>query len=112
MSTTRLEHLMQFLEQTPKDSFLMFALAKEYEKLGRTADALAAYEQLRSNDAAYIGLYYHLGKLYEHTNNREAAYRAYKEGIKQAKKYGDNHAYNELVAAKMELGDDDEFELE
>ena len=31
MADTRLKQLLSYLEATPKDSFLLFAVAKEYE---------------------------------------------------------------------------------
>jgi len=84
MSEDRLEILLAHLKESPKDDFLLFAIAKEYEK------------NLKSNNSDYIGLYYHLGKLYEVISEDLLAVKTYKEGIDLAKKQGDFHALSEL----------------
>ncbi|RMG87186.1 MAG: tetratricopeptide repeat protein, partial [Bacteroidetes bacterium] len=50
MDTTRLNQLLKFLEDSPKDSFLMFAVAKEYEGLGDQQKALDFYLRLTETD--------------------------------------------------------------
>jgi tetratricopeptide (TPR) repeat protein len=104
--TNRLEQLSKMLEAAPGDSFLLFAIAKEYEKMGNPAEALAFYENLRAQNPAYTGLYYHLGKLYERIGAPEKAVIAYREGMEVARKAGDVHALGELNGARMELEDD------
>lgn len=104
----RLQTLQQILSQTPGDAFTLFAIAKEYEGLGQTDQALAFYLQLRDSDPDYVGLYYHLGKLYEKTAQPDAAMQAYRTGMEVAKKQGDTHSYSELNGAWMELADDDD----
>ena len=65
MSSQRLKQLQGFLENSPNDSFLLFAIAKEYEGLGQDEQALEHYLLLTQTDPGYIGTYYHLAKLYE-----------------------------------------------
>jgi len=55
------------------------------------------------NDPEYIGLYYHLGKLYEQIDEKHLGLNAYKQGIELGKKLGDFHAVSELNNAKMNL---------
>lgn len=112
MSTPRLKTLLNFLEESPNDSFITFAIAKEYEKMGDQQQALASYLKLKENDPNYVGLYYHLGKLYEQLDEIETAFFTYKKGMEVAKSAGDQHAFNELAGAKLYLGDDDDFEEE
>ncbi|MFK7949839.1 MAG: tetratricopeptide repeat protein [Saprospiraceae bacterium] len=99
----RLEQLQNFLKQMPNDSFVKFALAKEYEKLNDAEKALQYYNDVRTNDPEYVGTYYHLGKLQEALNNVEGALVTYNEGIAIAQKIGDRHAWSELAEAKMEI---------
>ena len=106
--TERLAYLLQLLEAAPNDAFLLFAVAKEQEKQGHVAEALAYYEQLRATDAGYVGLYYHLGKLYEQTGQEASAVATYRAGMAVARQAGDTHALSELAAAKLNLSDDDE----
>lgn len=105
---SRLPLLLNLLSASPQDSFLLFAIAKEYEKMGDEEQALAYYLRLREADPGYVGLYYHLGKLYQRRQDLENALEAYKTGMDVAKKAGDGHALSELAGAKMEISDDDE----
>lgn len=106
----RLKLLQSMLEKSPKDSFLLFAIAKEYEGLGKNDDALDFFLNLKESQPDYVGLYYHLGKLYEKNDEIEKAFFTYKDGMEVAKKAGDQHALSELAGAKLFLGDDDDFE--
>jgi tetratricopeptide (TPR) repeat protein len=103
MSKNRLNQLLALLEESPSDSFILFALAKEYEKLADLDQALAYYLKLLKEDAAYIGTYYHLGKLYEKLEAAEQALDIYEKGITLAKQIQDQHALSELMNVKLNL---------
>lgn len=106
----RLELLKSYLEESPNDSFLLFALAKEYEKQGNDEAALQQYLFLVKKDPNYVGTYYHLGKVQEKQQEYKTAFFTYKEGMRIAKQQGDQHTFSELAGAKLNLGDDDDFE--
>lgn len=110
MSSSRLEQLLNFYKSSPEDSFLLFALAKEYEKLDQQSKALEHYLKLYQSDPQYIGLYYHLGKLYEQLGEPKKAWDTYTEGLDQAGQAGDQHARSELAGARLNLGDEEDFE--
>ncbi|MFQ5445326.1 MAG: tetratricopeptide repeat protein [Saprospiraceae bacterium] len=110
MSSDRLQQLLAFYETNPEDSFICFALAKEYEGQGEREKALELYQKLVAESPEYIGTYYHLGKLLEALEQPAAAFQVYKDGMAMAQKSGDQHAFSELAAAKLDLGDDDDFE--
>lgn len=82
MDNTRIGQLLNFLSSNPKDSFVKFALALEYGKLGDDVKTLAYFREILTDDPAYTGTYYHLGKLYEKLGRKEEAAFTYKEGIK------------------------------
>ena len=103
MENNRIDTLMTFLAEDPDDSFVRFALAKEYEKMGTLKKALDTYLSLKEKDADYVGLYYHLGGLYEVLNEKDSALTIYQGGIDVAKKKADFHALSELHTAKMNL---------
>ena len=105
---SRLEQLHNFLTASPDEPFILFALAKEYEKANDLPQALTYYVQLRATTPQYVGLYYHLGKLFEKIEQPEKAMEVYKTGMTVAKQEKDMHAYSELAGAKMNLGDEDE----
>ena len=106
---SRLQQLIAFLEASPGDSFLLFAVAKEYEGLGEEEQAFRYYREIMEKDPAYVGLYYHLGKWYERQKRFQEAFHTYGRGMDIAKQAKDEHAYSELAAAKMGLGDDEDF---
>lgn len=99
----RLEQLKNLLVDAPRDSFITFALAKEYEKIGNADEALRHYLMIAENEPEYIGLYYHLGKLYEVKGDIPAAISTYNKGMEITKAAGDDHAFSELAGAKMAL---------
>jgi len=99
----RLDKLLKHLESDPKDSFLIFAVAKEYEKRNQLNKALSYYSNLKSVDPEYIGLYYHLAKFYEMITEDLLAMNTYKEGVELAKKLGDFHSLSELNTALTNL---------
>ena len=100
---SRIEKLLEFLEATPADSFLQHALALEYIKLGNEEEARRLFEEILNREPGYIGSYYHLAKLLERTGQTEAAVQVYEKGMEEAKKAGEQHAFNELRSAWEEL---------
>lgn len=99
----RIEKLLAFLAQSPKDNFLRHALALEYMKLGRDSQARLLLETLLADDPSYTGSYYQLAKLLEKTGDTQAAIKWYEQGMEYAKKAGERHTYNELQSALEEL---------
>ena len=110
MQKNRLEQLKAFLKESPDEPFILFAIAKEYEKLKDQDSAMNYYEQIVQIAPNYVGVYYHLGKLLEKQNRINEAFQTYKEGMAVAQQQGDRHALNELAAAKLNLGDDEDFD--
>ncbi|MFK8005280.1 MAG: tetratricopeptide repeat protein [Saprospiraceae bacterium] len=98
-SSNRLKQLYQFLKERPEDEFLLFAIAKEYEKLKNDEKAKKYYLKLTTDHVNYIGTYYHLGKLYERVEDFDSATEAYEKGMEIAKSIGDKHAFGELRGA-------------
>lgn len=103
MNTDRLLQLLEMLEESPRDSFLLFATGKEYENLEDQEQALDYYKLLESTDPSYVGLYYHLGKLLEKMERPEEALQTYLKGMDIARGQNDHHAYSELASAKLNL---------
>ena len=98
----RLEQLMSMLENSPNEAFILFAIAKEYEKYDLDKEAFQYYLQLIEIHPDYIGTYYHLGKLYEKNKQPELALEIYQKGMELSKN-SDRHAYAELAASVDEL---------
>jgi tetratricopeptide (TPR) repeat protein len=104
-----LTQLFAFLEATPNEPFLLFAIAKEYEGLKDDENTKLYYEKLMVEHESYVGTYYHLGKFYERQNQISEAIETYKKGMEVAKAAGEKHAWGELSTAKMMIDDEDEF---
>ena len=96
----RIEKLLDLLKTNPTDSFLQHALALEHIKTGNETEAQRLFEKLLIETPGYVGSYYHLGKLHERMGSAQQAVEIYEKGLLEAKKAGDQHAYNELMAAK------------
>lgn len=100
--TDRLKMLEQMLVDDPTDSFVWYAIAKEWEKTD-PQKAVETYLKLKEINPSYVGLYYHLGKLYEELEETDLARTAYDEGINVAKKQADFHSLSELSSARTNL---------
>ncbi len=99
----RIEKIKEFLQASPGDNFLRHALALEYIKIGEDVKARVLFEEILAGTPDYIGSYYHLAKLLEKMNETALATAWYEKGMAEARKAGDNHAYNELQAAYEDL---------
>lgn len=103
MSQERLKQLQNLLESSPNDSFLLYAIAKEFESLERIDEALQGYRQLTELHPEYVGTYYHYAKLLEEQEETDKALAIYEKGMSIARKVGDQHAFGELSNAKTNL---------
>ena len=101
-----IDMLLKMYEESPDDTFVLFALAKEHQSLEKFDLALEYFDKLLSADKNYVGAYYHLGKLYESKQEIDKAISTYKEGIQIASMAGDNHAKSELAGALMNIDED------
>lgn len=99
----RIEKLKTFLAQSPKDAFLVHAMALEHLKTGDHEGALIYFERNKQDQPEYVGTYYHLGKLLEQLKREQDAIAVYETGILMAQKAKDGHALNELRAALDDL---------
>ena len=106
MDMNRLAQLLDFVQASPKpEPFLLFALAKEYEKLAQFEEAEAYYQKLFEERPDYLGLYYHFAKFLEARNRWAEALIFYDRGIVLAQKQGERQTLGELQTAKMLLQD-------
>jgi tetratricopeptide (TPR) repeat protein len=102
---SRIEKILEFINNGGEDSFLQHALALEYIKIEKYQEALVQFVSLLGREPDYVGSYYHLGKLYEKLGRLPEAIQTYEKGMAVAKQQSDKHSYNELMMAKEELED-------
>lgn len=95
----RINKLNEMLNTEPNDSFLQHALALEYIKVGNDDEAKKLFNEILEREPAYLGSYYHLGKLLERSGDPQRAISVYKKGMEIAKTSNDSHTYNELQVA-------------
>lgn len=100
---SRISTLAKSVRDNPDDSFTKFALALELLKVDEVQKAQRLFENIRSSDPDYVGVYYHLAKLYVETGEENKALTTYREGIKKAEELGEQHSKSELSGALMEL---------
>lgn len=84
----RIEVFKQMLEAEPDNTMVMFGLAKEYEKLGQTAEVISLLENYlaKANDEG--NAYGMLAKAYEQSGDRERAKATYEKGIEVSMAHG------------------------
>jgi Tfp pilus assembly protein PilF len=99
----RIQRIIDFLQQQPKDNFLRHALALEYQKIGEDIKAKELFVAVLADSPDYIGSYYHLAKCLEKLEDKKAAIDCYEKGMTAAKLAKDDHAYRELQAAYEDL---------
>jgi tetratricopeptide (TPR) repeat protein len=95
----RLQRILEMLESSPEDSFLLFAAAQEYAKLQDYNSARNFYTELLAKHPDYTGAYLHSGKLYELQENTQAAVAEYEKGIEACRRLNAAHDLSELQTA-------------
>jgi len=98
-----IEKLKEFLQASPANSFVQHALALEYIKLGNDVEAKTLFESILEREPGYVGSYYHLAKLLERIGENDASILVYEKGMEEAKRAGENRAFEELKSALEEL---------
>jgi len=101
----RLQQLIDFHTNSPEDAFILFALAKEYERREQFDKALSYYQINLSKNPDYVGTYYHAGVLYQKEGHQQKAIDCIQKGIEIATLQGDNHTRSELGMLLMEWED-------
>jgi len=105
---SKIKQLARQIREHPGDSFSKFALALEFRKQGEFKKARILFEDILNNDPEYVGVYYHLGKLYEVLDRPNEALELYKKGIEVSQKQKELRTKSELEEAHKQL----EIELE
>lgn len=103
--TDRLAKLLEMLQRTPDDAFLLYGAGMEYKKLRQFDDAIGRFRAAIQVDPAYCYAYYQIGQTHELAGDPAAARQAYRDGIAAAERAGDGHARGEIEAALTMLAD-------
>lgn len=103
--SSRLDQLMEMLQQDPGDSFLRYAVAIEFSAAGNTAEAISRIESLLADEPEYLGAYYKLGQLLEANGHTEKALDVYRKGAEVARHQNNTRTLGELNTAILLLED-------
>jgi len=103
MSEKRLDKLNAYLDENPSDLFLLFAVAKEHEKLNDSELARQKYEQILKLDPSYLGMYLHYAQNLILNSMIHEAKTVLELGINEAQRQKDQRALSELLALKSTL---------
>ncbi len=103
--TDRINQLFQLLEQSPDDSFILFAIANEYKGLNDFENASKWFLKLKVKDPGYTGLYFHYGKTLEALHKNIEAKNIYLEGIEMCTVKKDVKNLSELEFLLEDLSD-------
>lgn len=95
----KIKKLALNIKKNPKDSFSKFALALELLKREQVTKAILLFESILEQEPDYLGVYYHLGKLYQQTGNVQKAGELFTKGIKLAEEKNNSRTKSELSEA-------------
>jgi tetratricopeptide (TPR) repeat protein len=84
----RIAFIHEMLLDQADDTFLLFALAKEYDAIGETEQAIERYDAVLTIDPNYLGAYYHLAELLYRAGKTDRAIEVGESGIEIAKHMG------------------------
>ena len=84
----RIEVFKQMLDAEPENTMVMFGLAKEYEKLGKTDEVISLLENYLAKSDDEGNAYGMLAKAYEQNGEREKAQATYEKGIEVSNAHG------------------------
>lgn len=98
-----IEQLERLLAADPNDAFVLYGLAQEHAKAGRTDIAVGFYDRCLQADPTYCYAYYHKARALANAGRSADALKTANQGKAAAKQTGDGHALSELSALAMEL---------
>lgn len=99
----KISRLAKNIQKDPEDTFSKFALALELLKDDHVKRAQLLFESILKQDPDYLGVYYHLGKLYQSREMYSQAEEMFKEGLSVADKKKDIRTKSELTEALTQL---------
>lgn len=81
---SKINQLLEFLKENPKDPFINYALALEYCKLNNFEKANELFQLLTLHHPDYLATYLHYGNLLAQSGKSEEASVIYTKGIEVA----------------------------
>jgi predicted Zn-dependent protease len=95
----KISQLHEFLNESPNDSFLLYALALEYIKGNEVEKAINIFEQLVKSDEQYLATYLQYGNLLGQLGNLKMAEEILNKGVEIANQQNNIKTRQELEQA-------------
>ncbi len=100
----RIESIQKLLAAEPADVFLQYSLAMEYVAAEQVENALAAFEQCRQIDPAYLPAYVEAGKCARAAGQADDAKTLFQRALELAESAGDTHVAANVRQQLQTLG--------
>ncbi len=100
----KIQRLKEILALDAKNSFARYGIAMELVSRGDTAEALAEFDLLLSNDPDYTPGYFMAAQTLAGAGKKPEAIERLRVGIGCAARDGNSHALSEMQAMLDELG--------
>jgi tetratricopeptide (TPR) repeat protein len=104
MAPSRREKIEALLKDEPRDQFLRYGLAVEFDNEGRPDEALEIFRGLMRDQPPHVASYFRGAQLLVKLDEIEQARGALREGIEIARQQGDLHAAGEMGELLASLG--------
>jgi tetratricopeptide (TPR) repeat protein len=104
MSPSRREKIEAMLIDEPRDSFLRYALAMEFDKEGRHDESLQLFAGLMRDEPPYVAAFFMSAQQLTRLDRVDEARTALRDGIEAARRQGDAHAAGEMSEFLTGLG--------
>ena len=101
---TRREKIEAMLADDPRDTFLRYGLAMEYEKEGNHDQSIALLFELTQDQPPNVPAFFRAGQQLAGLQRIEEARAVLRDGIEAARQQGDAHAAGEMSEFLTELG--------
>ena len=92
----RIDQLTKLLKGENTEDFVLFALAKEYDKIGEHQRSIQFFEKLINQNKEYTGAYYHLALALRASGLEDKALETIHHGIDICQSTNKIHDKNEL----------------
>lgn len=102
---SRREKIEAMLADDPRDVFLRYSLALEWEKEGEHERSLQLLSELSRETPPYIPAYFMAGQQLARLNRLEDARAVLRDGVAAARRHGDAHAASEMSEFLASLGE-------
>lgn len=99
----RLAHLEKLVHNGTSDPFVLYALALEYQKEGRSEACLGLFDRVMAEHPDYLPSYLMAGMALSKQGQRPKAKEVFEKGILKAQAAGDAHTEGEIQDALAEI---------